>query len=87
LTEKPKNSQKTSSSTTLSTTNNTWNDPDPNPGFRGEIPVTNDLSHGTALAHLTSGNIISVTVSQKFYDSSYFKTVFGIVLSLRYMPT
>jgi hypothetical protein len=33
----------------LSTTNSTWIDPGAKPGFCGEKPVTNDLSHGTAL--------------------------------------
>jgi hypothetical protein len=36
-------------SATLSTTNPTWIDPGANPGLRGERPVTNGLSHGTAL--------------------------------------
>ena len=36
-------------SATLSTTNPTWTDPESNPGLRGGRPVTNRLSHGTAL--------------------------------------
>ena len=36
------------SSDTLSTTNPTWTGPGSNPGLRGERPVTNRLSHGTA---------------------------------------
>jgi hypothetical protein len=36
-------------SATLSTTNPTWIDPGANPGFRGERPVTNNLSHGKTL--------------------------------------
>jgi hypothetical protein len=36
-------------SATFSTTNPTWIDPGANPGLRGERPVTNRLSHGTAL--------------------------------------
>jgi hypothetical protein len=39
-------------STTLSTTNPIWIDPGANPGLRGERPVTNDLSHGTAICVL-----------------------------------
>jgi hypothetical protein len=35
-------------SDTLSSTNPTWTDPGSNPGFRGERPTTNRLSHGTA---------------------------------------
>jgi hypothetical protein len=35
-------------SATLSTTNPTWIDPGANPGLRGERPVTDDLSRGTA---------------------------------------
>jgi hypothetical protein len=35
-------------SATLFTTNPTWIDPEANPGLRGERPVTNRLSHGTA---------------------------------------
>jgi hypothetical protein len=35
-------------SVTLSTTNPTWTDPGTNRGVRGEWPVTNCLSHGTA---------------------------------------
>jgi hypothetical protein len=38
--------RKTCPNAILSTTNPTWIDP----GLRGERPVTNDLSHGTALA-------------------------------------
>jgi hypothetical protein len=41
--------RKTCPSATLSTTNPTWIDPGSNPGLRGERPVTNDLSHGTAV--------------------------------------
>jgi hypothetical protein len=40
---------KTCPSATLSTTNLTWTEPGSNPGFRGERPVTNRLSHGTAV--------------------------------------
>jgi hypothetical protein len=40
---------KTCPSATLSTTNPTWSDPGSNPGFRGERPATNRLSHVTAL--------------------------------------
>jgi hypothetical protein len=39
---------KTCPSATLSTTKPTWTDPGSNPGFRGERPATNHLSHGTA---------------------------------------
>jgi hypothetical protein len=35
-------------SATLSTINPTWTDPGSNPGFRGERPATNRLSHGTS---------------------------------------
>jgi hypothetical protein len=35
-------------SATLSTINPTWIEPGANPGLRGERPVTNRLSHGTA---------------------------------------
>jgi hypothetical protein len=41
---------KTCPSATLSTTNPTWTDPGLNPGFRGERPAANRLSHDTALA-------------------------------------
>jgi hypothetical protein len=41
--------RKTCPSATLSTTNPTWTDLGANPGLRGEGPVTNDLSHGTAV--------------------------------------
>jgi hypothetical protein len=40
--------RKTCPSATLSTTNPTWIDPGANPGLRGKIPATSDLSHGTA---------------------------------------
>jgi hypothetical protein len=40
--------RKTCPSATLSTTNPTWIGPGANPGLRGESPVTNDLSRGTA---------------------------------------
>jgi hypothetical protein len=43
--------RKTCPSATLSTTNPTWIDLVANPGFRGERPATNDLSHGTAQSH------------------------------------
>jgi hypothetical protein len=44
---------KTCPSETLSTTNPTCTDPASNPGFRGERPATNRLSHGTArIPHL-----------------------------------
>jgi hypothetical protein len=36
-------------SATLSTTNPTWTDPGEKSGLRGQRPVTNDLSHGTAI--------------------------------------
>jgi hypothetical protein len=39
---------------TSSTTNPTWADPSANPGLRGERPVTNDLSYGTASPDDTS---------------------------------
>jgi hypothetical protein len=38
---------KTCPSATLSTTNSTWTDPGSNPGFRGERPAANRLSHDT----------------------------------------
>jgi hypothetical protein len=47
---KPTTRRKTCPSATLSSTNLTWTDPGSNPGLRGERPVTNRLSHGTALA-------------------------------------
>jgi hypothetical protein len=40
--------RKTCPSATLSTTNPTWIDLGTNPGLRGDRPVTDDLSHGTA---------------------------------------
>jgi hypothetical protein len=43
--------RKTCPSATLSTTNTTWIDPGANPGFRGDRPEANDLSHGTAYEH------------------------------------
>jgi hypothetical protein len=47
---KPKYSGgKTYPSVTLSTTNPTWTDPGSKPGLRGGRPLTNRLSHGTAL--------------------------------------
>jgi hypothetical protein len=39
---------KTCPSATLSITNSTRTDPGSNPGFCGERPATNGLSHGTA---------------------------------------
>jgi hypothetical protein len=42
--------RKTCPTATLSTINPAWIDPVANPGPRGERPVTNDLSHGTALS-------------------------------------
>jgi hypothetical protein len=50
---KPKYSEKNCPSATLFTTNPTWTDPGLNPGFRGERPATNRLSHGTAFNILT----------------------------------
>jgi hypothetical protein len=41
--------EKSCPSATLSTINPTWNDPGSNPFLRGERPVTNRLSHGTAV--------------------------------------
>jgi hypothetical protein len=40
--------KKTCPSVTFSTTNPTWTEPGSNPGFRGERPATNRLSHGSA---------------------------------------
>jgi hypothetical protein len=45
---KPKTWEKNCPSATLSTTNPTRIDPGANPGFRGERPATNHLSHDTA---------------------------------------
>jgi hypothetical protein len=45
--------RKSCPSATLSSINPTWIDPGANPALRGERPATNDLSHGTALRHLT----------------------------------
>jgi hypothetical protein len=39
-------------SATLSTINPTWTDPGSNPGFRGERPATNRLSHGVTNADI-----------------------------------
>jgi hypothetical protein len=50
---KYKNSEKNLSQCQLSTINPTWTDPCGNTGLRGERPVTNHLSHGTA-HHWTS---------------------------------
>jgi hypothetical protein len=47
--------RKTCPSATLSTINPIWIDPSANPGLRGERPVTNGLSHGTALARIELG--------------------------------
>ena len=41
--------EETCPSATLSTANPTKTDPGSNPGLRGETPVTNRLSNGTAL--------------------------------------
>jgi hypothetical protein len=41
--------RKTCPRAALSITNPTWIDPGANPGHRGEMPATNDLSHGTSL--------------------------------------
>jgi Ca2+/Na+ antiporter len=49
---KPKNSGKNLPSATLSTTNPTWIDPGANQGLRGDMPATNDLSHGTAISRV-----------------------------------
>jgi hypothetical protein len=46
--EKQKYSGKTSPSTTLSTIKSIWTKLGSNPGFCGEKPATNRLSHGTA---------------------------------------
>jgi hypothetical protein len=40
-------------SATFSTTNPTWTNPGSNPGLRGERPVTNRLSYGTAFLCVT----------------------------------
>jgi hypothetical protein len=48
--------RKTCPSATLST-NPTWIDPSANPGLRGEMPATNDLSHGTAAKRDLVGKI------------------------------
>jgi hypothetical protein len=45
--------RKTCPSATLSTTNATWIDPGTNQGLRGERPVTNCLSHCTALPEVS----------------------------------
>jgi len=45
--EKPKYLEKTCASVTLSATNPTWTGLGPNPGFSGERPATNRLSHST----------------------------------------
>ena len=46
--ENRSNRGKTCPTATLSTTNPNWIEPGSNPGLRGERPVTNRLSHGTA---------------------------------------
>jgi hypothetical protein len=46
--ENRRTKRKTCPSATLSTTNPKWIDPGANPVLRGERPLTNDLSHGTA---------------------------------------
>jgi len=48
--------RKTYISANLSTADPTWIDPDANPGLRGERPVTNDPSHGTAHFKVYSPN-------------------------------
>jgi hypothetical protein len=59
--------RKTCPSATLSTTNPTQIDPGANPGFRGERPATNDLSHGTAYTNHYINHYISL-----FYDAKNF---------------
>jgi hypothetical protein len=65
--------RKTCPRATLSTTNPTWTNPGSNPGFRGDRPATNRLSHGTALS--------------AFYGTRKFITAFvrpyhlGLILS------
>jgi hypothetical protein len=63
----------------LYTTNPTWIDPGANPGLSGERPVTNDLSHGTAL-WVTSISKSKVTLSR--YAMQAPRGIRGIVYLL-----
>jgi hypothetical protein len=55
-------------SATLSTKNPTWSDPGANPGLRGEMPVTNNLSHGTAYRCVTDVRSDSLEI---YYRMTY----------------
>jgi hypothetical protein len=64
--------RKTCPSATPSTTNPAWIDPGVKPGFRGDRPATNDLSHGTALPKCI--NFMRATKRRKemtFYPKIY----------------
>jgi hypothetical protein len=73
--------RKTCPSATLSNTNPIWIDPGANPGFRGERPATNDLSHGTALALCTAPTDNTTWCQDDTTNSEcYFQTLFCIRL-------
>jgi hypothetical protein len=64
---------KTCPSATLSTTNPIWTDPGLTPGIRGERPVTNRLSRGTAM---TVFNVIRHLLPISFFvDTLYYPSV------------
>jgi hypothetical protein len=54
--EKRRTRRKTFPSVTFFTTNQTWNNGEANPGIHGQRPVTNRLSHSTALTWFRVGN-------------------------------
>jgi hypothetical protein len=53
-------------SATLSTTNRSWTDPGANPCLRGEIPVTNRLSHSTALSTTGTLHLLNILHDHHF---------------------
>jgi hypothetical protein len=81
--------RKTCPGASLSTTNTTWIDPGANPGLRHERPVTNDLSHGTALDwtyRRTSCCVIKLCWQSNRHKTIVIKTAYTAVLHKRFQP-
>jgi hypothetical protein len=79
---------KTCPCATLSTINPTWTDPGSNPGFRGERPATNRLSHGTAKSFTlckkranSCNQLRHLSIPLQFHSSSHHSLVSQVLHS------